>query len=152
MKVINLIGAPCSGKSTAAAELFVRLKKKHINCELVTEYAKDLTWEQRYDILDRQVYILAKQYNRLKRLEDKVDYAITDSPLLLSIVYDYKSTYLPLLAEELHNEFDNMNFFLPIKKYNETGRNQTYEEAIQIERRILRMLQEYKISYTIMVN
>ena len=38
--VINLIGGPCSGKSTIAAELFARLKKMGIHCELVSEYIK----------------------------------------------------------------------------------------------------------------
>ena len=39
--VINLIGGPCSGKSTVAAELFARLKKMGIKTELVSEYIKD---------------------------------------------------------------------------------------------------------------
>ena len=39
--VINLIGGPCSGKSTIAAELFARLKKMGIKTELVSEYIKD---------------------------------------------------------------------------------------------------------------
>ena len=36
--VINLIAGPCSGKSTISAELFARLKKMGVKCELVTEY------------------------------------------------------------------------------------------------------------------
>lgn len=45
MLVINLFGGPSTGKSTTAAEIFVYLKKKKINCEYITEYAKDKTWE-----------------------------------------------------------------------------------------------------------
>lgn len=152
MKVINMIGAPCSGKSTASAQLFAKLKMKHINCELVTEYAKDLTWEQRYNILKNQVYILAKQYNRLERLRDKVDYVITDSPLILSLIYNQDLKNLDNLTLELFNKFDNINLFLPIKQYVGIGRNESYEEAVKIEEKILTMLKEYKISYSIMVN
>ena len=44
--VVNLIGGPCSGKSTIAAELFARLKKMGIRCELVTEYIKERIYEE----------------------------------------------------------------------------------------------------------
>lgn len=42
--VINLFGAPGSGKSSGAAYIFSQLKKLGIDCELVTEYAKDKCW------------------------------------------------------------------------------------------------------------
>ena len=41
MLVVNLTGAPGAGKSTGAAYVFSQLKMRGINCELVTEYAKD---------------------------------------------------------------------------------------------------------------
>ena len=40
--IINLIGAPCAGKSTLAALVFSKLKMNNISCEIVTEFAKDL--------------------------------------------------------------------------------------------------------------
>lgn len=43
--VINLFGAPGAGKSTGAAIVFAELKKRGVNAELVTEFAKDKTWE-----------------------------------------------------------------------------------------------------------
>ena len=39
--IINLIGGPCSGKSTIASGLFYNLKKLGYNCELALEFAKD---------------------------------------------------------------------------------------------------------------
>lgn len=41
MILINLFGAPGTGKSTGAAYIFSQLKMKGINAELVTEFAKD---------------------------------------------------------------------------------------------------------------
>ena len=45
-RVINLLGAPGAGKSTAAAGLFYRMKKEFLSVELVTEYAKDLIYPE----------------------------------------------------------------------------------------------------------
>lgn len=84
MKVINLLSGPGAGKSTTAAGLFYQMKLKGINVELITEYAKDMTWEERYNTLSNQLYIFAKQYSRQLRVKNKVDYIVTDSPLLLS--------------------------------------------------------------------
>lgn len=55
MKVINLFGGPGSGKSTLAAGLFERMKIQGLSVELVTEYAKDMVWERRGNILDDQL-------------------------------------------------------------------------------------------------
>ena len=42
---INLFGAPGVGKSTGSACVFADLKKEGVNAELISEYAKDKTWE-----------------------------------------------------------------------------------------------------------
>jgi len=88
MLVINIFGGPGVGKSTLAAEVFAHFKKNKLNIELVTEYAKDLVWEERNNILKDQLYILAKQNRRLERLRNKgIDVVVTDSPLLLGKIY-----------------------------------------------------------------
>lgn len=132
LKVINLFGAPGSGKSTAAAGLFF-LMKKECNVELVTEFAKDLTWEKRQDLLLEQDFIFAEQHRRLRRLVGKVDYVITDSPLLNSVIYQpktYPKTFTPFV-EEVFNSYTNFNFLIEraSKSYQGVGRNQTKEEA-----------------------
>ena len=62
--VINLIGDPGSGKSTAAAGIFYKLKKMGVNCELSLEFAKDKVWEEAFRTMDDQIYIFAKQYHK----------------------------------------------------------------------------------------
>lgn len=153
MKVINLFGGPGAGKSTFAAELFVALKKQQKDVELVTEYAKDMVWEGRDNILADQLYILAKQNRKLSRLLDKgVEYAISDSPLPLGIIYD-KSTlkHLPKLTLEVFKSYTNLNFFLGRREevpYRECGRVQkTLEEAVAVDFKIRDFLEETGIQY-----
>ena len=147
MLVVNVFGGPGVGKSTVAAGLFYRLKQDRRLAELVTEYAKDLTWENRDMALQNQPSLLGEQHARLWRLRDKVDLVVTDSPLLLSVFYNQgRWAYLPALAEELHRSFDSINYFLlrdEKRKYDPRGRNQaTVEEAAKIDvalREILRI-------------
>lgn len=49
--VVNLFGQPGAGKSTLAAYTFAKLKMMNVNCELVTEFAKDKTWEKNFTAL-----------------------------------------------------------------------------------------------------
>ena len=93
--VINLTGAPGAGKSTGAAKLFYELKTLGINCELVSEFAKDKTWEHNMEALSNQVYVFGKQFYRISRCANQVDVIITDSPLLLSVIYNHD----PILGE-----------------------------------------------------
>lgn len=136
-RVINLYGGPCAGKSVTAVDIFSNLKKKGLNVELVTEYAKDMTWEDRHNILCDPDYIFAKQHRRQRRLVGKVDIIITDSPLRLSTFYASKYAWTGFPVEQFTDmvnlcdaQFDNFNVFLDrAGEYNPVGRNQTEEEA-----------------------
>jgi len=142
--IINFYGGPGSGKSTSATALFSQLKFMDINCEYVSEYAKDLTWAKRHNELDNQIYIFGKQYHKMHRLKE-VDIIVTDSPLLLSLIYSKGYPFydeLKALVLKVNKSFDNINIFLNrTKKYNPSGRNQTAEESIQIDRDILELLE-----------
>lgn len=144
LKVINLFAGPGAGKSTARAGLFNLMKVAGINCEEVTEYAKDVTWEGHLSKLSDQLYILAKQNRKLERLRDKVEWVISDSPLLLSLHYapiEYFPKTFQDLVKEIWESYDNYNFFIDrTKAYNPIGRNQTEEQAKVIDQQIQEML------------
>lgn len=88
-KVINLFGSPGSGKSTTAAGLYYNLKIRDYHCEMVREYIKSWAWEGRKPNEYDQVYIFGKQAKYESLLYGKVDYIITDSPLVLSGFYEH---------------------------------------------------------------
>jgi len=144
--VINLFAGPGAGKSTTAAGLFYELKKKGKLVELVTEFAKDMVWEERHSVFEDQLYILAKQNRRLKRLQGKVDYVITDSPLLLGQYYTREDkTELTYLINWAFNKYNNLNIFINrTKPYVQTGRNENYREALNADRGIKELLKEYE--------
>lgn len=151
--VVNLFAGPGAGKSTAAAYIFSQLKMKGVNCELITEFAKDKTWEKNYSALRCQEYVFGKQSYKMDRCRDQVDVIITDSPLPLGIFYNQNPVlgrHYESLVMDVFNTYDNFNFFINRKKpYNPVGRNQTEEEAKEIDERIKTFCQKHDISYLI---
>ena len=148
--VVNLFAGPGTGKSTTMAHIFAELKWKGIDCEMVTEYAKDKVWEGSEHILDNQYYVSGKQYHKLKRLMGKVDVIITDSPILFGLIYgDQEPEEFHGLLVKYHNTFNNFNLFLKrTKAYNPNGRVQkNIEEAIVKDKEVKRMLSNRGISY-----
>jgi ABC-type oligopeptide transport system ATPase subunit len=150
LKVINLFGSPGSGKSTTAAGLFHALKTLDYNVELVTEVAKDLVWSKRFKCLENQAKVTVDQYERLRRLEDQVDYVITDSPILLGIFYQPKNYFMLFepFVMELFESFDNINLFINRKKkYNPKGRMQTEKESNLISLQLQDLLRDCGYDY-----
>lgn len=151
MKVINLFAGPGSGKSTTRAGVFHLMKSNGHNVEEALEYAKDVTWEGTQVLLSDQLWVLANQNRRLERCRGKVEAIISDSPLLLTLQYQ-DLNYLPhtfkSMVHELWNTYDNINIFINrTKRYNPNGRNQTHEEAKEIDTRIKLMLDYHRIPY-----
>ena len=152
-KIINLFAGPGKGKSTTAAGLFYLMKIKGYNVELIDEYAKQLTWDDRPNILEDQLYILAKQNRKIKRLIGKVHFVIADSPIILGLTYvpkNYYNTFSPFVLD-VWNTYDNRNFFLENDgklTYQKVGRNQTEKESNKIDKSIKNCLHTNKIKYT----
>lgn len=149
-KVLNLYGGPGTGKSTTAAGVFSALKQDGVNCEYVQEYAKDKAWELGHSsigtpkVFKAQEYVFAQQHFRLRRCADDVDIIVTDSPLLLGLIYmpeDFELPSLPLVIQEAYSVYDNLDIFLErVKVYNPKGRLQTEESAKGLDVKILSML------------
>lgn len=147
--IINLFGGPGTGKSTGAAHIFAKLKMAGVDAELVTEFAKDKTWEANAAALSNQFYILGKQSFRLSRVAGQVDVIITDSPLLLSTMYLPNEPYADNFKKatvDLFNTFNNVNYYLRrVKAYNPNGRNQTELEANAIAEKTRQLLDDLNI-------
>lgn len=149
--VLNLWGGPGSGKSTLAAGIFHELKRKGIKCELAREYAKDVVWEGRLHLLENQLYLFAKQAKRIKDLMGKVEFVITDSPVLMGSVYfdqysapqQYKDALKELMILE-HQSMYTIDTFVPrLKPYSTEGRTQTEEQAVKLDDSIRTLWNEY---------
>lgn len=148
--IINLIGGPCSGKSTIASGLFYHLKMLGYNCELASEFAKDKVWEESIKVLDDQFYVFGKQYHKLFRLNGKVDIVITDSPLPISLLYNKTpSKYFNNFVVEQYKRFNNLMFFInrPKDVYQGEGRLQTKEESERLDEELKVLMNTHGIRF-----
>lgn len=152
MIVVNLFGAPGAGKSTGATYVFSQLKLLGVNAEYVSEYAKDKVWGEDLLPLKCQEYVFGKQSMRLFKLKDKVDVAITDSPLILSSLYNNSEVLgkdFDKVVLNVFNSYFNINYFLNrVKPYNPVGRLQTAEESDILSNELLTKLTNNGIPFT----
>lgn len=151
--VVNAFGGPGAGKSTACFHIVEELKKLGYVVEYVSEYAKDLVWEENYELLDgseeHQFEILKEQLHRIDRLYGKVDFIVTDASILLNAVYNKELTpeYEKML-ESLNVQYDNFNFLVQRDgKFEEEGRIHSYEESIAKDKEVGQMMQRYNLFY-----
>jgi hypothetical protein len=161
-RVINIFGGPGVGKSYITSGLFQLMKKEKYIVEMTAEYAKELTYEEKFDILQNdQLYIFAEQHRRLYRLIDKVDYVITDCPLLLGCVYFEKNrgiySYRDLarFMIDTYKKYPNINILLKRNSeygYDEYGRYQKYDEALTVDEDVIRWLGYANVKYTEMIS
>lgn len=156
-RIICLYGGPGSGKSTTCAGLFYNLKKEGFDAEMNREYVKEWVWEGRGIKTGDQPYFFSKMARRERiYMENKVQFIITDSPLILTHFYGLKydemeqkhNTSLMMLKN--HHEickslgYKVEHYFIDRKKeYNPNGRLQTEEQAKEIDKELLTFLKEY---------
>lgn len=157
--VINLYGGPGTGKSTSAAFLYYLLKETGTNAELVREYVKDWAWEDRKINTYDQLYLMGKQIRRESLLYGKVDYIVTDSPVLLGVYYSqinsppdvHTGVYHSVLgyyAQAKKDDHCHVHVLLRRSKpYNRAGRWQTEHEARDIDLKIADLLQRLDMQY-----
>lgn len=161
-KIINLFAGPSAGKSSIAAGILHKLKKKHISCDAPYEFPKVLAWDNNKEAIKDQLYVLANQHRGIAKSYGKVKYIVVDSPILLSMVYkDYYNdpTEYPscLYLEEfdnlilkIHNYYDNLNVVLVRSKdsdHNDKERFHNLDESNELDKTIINMLKNNNISY-----
>ena len=152
MVVINLWGAPGSGKSTTAAGLFFLMKINKYKVELVTEYAKDLVWNGHEAMIGNQISIFAEQNWRIDRLKEKgLDFAITDSPLPLPSFYKpgaYHQNFDSIVFE-VFNSYNNINYFLNrVDSFEKIGRRHNESDSVKIAQDLQRFMGTHGIDFT----
>lgn len=154
MILVNLYGSPGTGKSTGAAYIYSKLKLEEINCELVTEFAKDMVWDENKKAIYNQAYVLGNQYYRISRLENEVDVVITDSPLLLSIIYNKDKR----LGKEFTNLVKSVSLsyenrvdilFKRVKQYRTVGRLHNEEQSDKLYNEIKDLLDTVNPDYEV---
>lgn len=157
-KIINLLAGPGAGKSTLAAQLYFRMKNANLSCELVREYVKDWAWEGKQISKYDQLYILGKQSRRESLLYGKVDFIITDSPILLAGYYAEHylgQSYITSAARSyismaLLDGHIHTNFVVKrCKDFNSEGRYETEQQAKAIDTGIESYLERYAEEYTL---
>jgi hypothetical protein len=151
---VNFFAGPGAGKSTTAAGVFHALKVKGVDSELVSEFAKDKTWERNHVSLSDQFFVTANQHYRQFVLEERVDVIVTDSPLLIGLFYYnqedevLKKSFFTFIQRSFSLQ-NNLNFLIKrTKKFNQNGRNQSEHQATQIDTAIKKFLDDQSIEYT----
>ena len=148
--VINLIGGPCSGKSTIAAELFARLKKMGVHCEWVSEYIKDRIYEENQTMPKNQIAIFGMEHYNISNKLGKVDVIVHDGSFINNIIYKTEENkYFDDLIISEYKRFWNLDFF--IKRGNiefETyGRIHNLKQSKELDKTIKETYDSYELSY-----
>lgn len=140
--LINFFAGAGAGKTSLALGIASELKWAGANVEYVPEYVKAMAWEERPMVFKDQLYILGKQNYVIKRLIDKVDVIVTDSPIVLSAYYNQPyDEHFNQLIFDVFKQYNSLNFFVErIKKFNPLGRFQSLSEAQQDDINIKEML------------
>lgn len=150
--IINLIAGPCSGKSTISAELFARLKKMGIKCELVPEFIKEEIYKENKTIINRQITIFGNQYYSIINKLGKVDCIIEDGSFINNIIYNCEDNpeFNALVISE-YKKLNNLTFFIdrgtiPFETY---GRIHDKEQSYELDNKIKEVFDRYDCEYII---
>lgn len=121
-----------------------------MDVEIITEYAKKCVWSERQSTLNDQLYITAKQNHELHVLNNVVEYVITDSPIILGMLYKSDSTAegFDQMLLNLFNSYNNINVFINRTKiYNPKGRMQSESESNEIAKTLKQLLKQNNIPF-----
>ena len=146
--LVNIFGGFDCGKSKMMYTIASELSWKNINVEIAPNFAKDLIYEERFDAMENQVYIFGNQLNRIQKVQKDAKITITNSPLLLSLLYKpdwLNNDAFKDLVLEMHNMYNNINYF--IKRFRRCNLNERQTEAIEYDAKIIQILNDNKVEY-----
>lgn len=159
--VINAFAGPGAGKTTSCLEVAEKLKKQGFVTEYVQEYAKELVYDNNFIMLDghyeHQFAILNEQMKRINRLYGKVDFIVTDSPILLNNTYlnedkntEVYSAYSDSV-NKLYGLYNNFNYFVErdTSVFEKEGRIHNLEQSIAIDNELKNMLHNNQIDFNV---
>jgi hypothetical protein len=150
-KVINLYGGPGTGKSTVAAGAFHDFKTNKIRCELVREFVKDWAYDGKKIERRHQIKLFAEQADREGCVYGKVEWVVTDSPLILCEIYEKRYFGEATMTAGLYERWLELNkdVIEPIhikivrtKEYDAVGRYETEEQAKEMDALITERVEE----------
>lgn len=159
--VINAFAGPGAGKTTSCLEVAEKLKKQGFVTEYVQKYAKELVYDNNLIMLDghyeHQFAILNEQMKRINRLYGKVDFIVTDSPILLNNTYlnedkntEVYSAYSDSV-NKLYGLYNNFNYFVErdTSVFEKEGRIHNLEQSIAIDNELKNMLHNNQIDFDV---
>ena len=149
--IVNFYGGPASGKTTAAARLFVALKERGTDAEMHDEQARQCIQQGQLGALDVQPYLFGLQLYKLRTTVGRTDVVIMDSPILLNPVYDKaQSPALRALVLEEYHRFRNLNVVIDRSStapHSMVGRVHDRHESTMLDERIVHFLEEQGVPF-----
>lgn len=145
------MGSPGAGKTVAAVSIFSKLKKRHVDVALVSEFATAKVIEENKTALNNQLYIWANQQYQIFCGYRHAQVVITDSPILLGAIYNtqaHPSLYEVILNE--HNKYNNLNVLIKLDDsfpYSMIGRIHSLTESMTIQNQIIDLLENNGLPY-----
>ena len=146
MKVVNLYGAPCSGKSTLAFELVGKLRRMGLRAEHVRDIPReDVLWSSWGQLRDTLRHV-ANIHHAISMVDQVADVVVVEAPLLLFLAYmPPDDAELAALVKAYHKRQDSLNLFLernPAFAYDPVGRDCDAHEAQRRGQSIRQILDE----------
>lgn len=144
--IVNLIGGPCSGKSTISAELFARLKKMGIHCELVPEYIKERIYEDNKTMPLHQISLFGMEHYSISNKIGKVDVIVHDGSFINNIIYKHEENpeFDAFIVSE-YLKFNNLDFFIKRGniEFEDYGRIHNLKQSKELDRIIKETYNHY---------
>jgi len=145
-RVLNFFSGPGAGKSTTKAGTFFELKCAGAKAAQIEEYATERSFAEDWETLANQRKVLCKQEKRQRRLLGKVNWIVTDSPIVLSCLYgrnEFATSEFRQEVWEKFNAYENVNIWVDrVKPYQLYGRHHSEDEARELDVQLRQLIGE----------